>query len=413
MPKISFLWDEDKTRKLFRTHLILFFVGGLVASFYTLILPPSTPYRLIVILIPTIFTISTIPYMVNLGKPGVGWRFLLFTLEGQLAAAIFMAVTGGFLGIVQFAPIMFLLFSVFELGTDSTLILGGFSIFSFIIIYIWLRGSSAPNLFQDFFYYTGSYLLILIIERNIGKELSLQFEAKARLEQIDDMKNEFIALSSHYLRGPLSVIKLFSSGLSKVNLPAVQEHQLKMFNTSVKSLEDMTEKLLLISSIEKGQAVISPLPGNLNNLVKGCVNEFQPLAMEHQVKLSLQENGNDTSYSFDPVKLKQALATLIDNAIRYNKPEGKVDIDIRDDQKNFYIDVSDNGPGIKSEQLGRLFTPFSKGELEKSLKFDTPGMGLSLYLAKLIVESHKGILDVRSGEGVGSTFTITLTKVRS
>lgn len=130
--KLEFLWDEDKTRTLFKTHLVLFLIGGIVASIYTLLLPPNTQYRLVVILVPVLFTISCLFYLLLLERPRPGIRFLIFTLEAQFAAAIFMAVTGGFLGIVQFAPYMFLLFAVFELGTVSTLILGGFSILTFL-----------------------------------------------------------------------------------------------------------------------------------------------------------------------------------------------------------------------------------------------------------------------------------------
>ena len=131
-PHIEFLWDEDKTRRLFKSHVILFLIGGVVATLFTLILPGDTPYHSGIIGIPFIFTLTSVLYLFLLPRPNPGFRFLLFTFESQLAVSIFMALTGGFLGIVQFAPYMFLLFAVFELGTQSTLILGSFSILTFM-----------------------------------------------------------------------------------------------------------------------------------------------------------------------------------------------------------------------------------------------------------------------------------------
>lgn len=407
--KLEFLWDEEKTRKLFKTHLILFLIGGMVASIYAFILPPDIPYRPVVLLIPTTFTLSCLLYLLFLSRPNPGIRFLLFTLEAQLAAAVFMAVTGGFLGIVEFAPYMFLLFAVFELGAQATLILGTFSILTFIGVLYWNLGSGEVNILQDFFYYIGSYILIVMIEHNIGKELSLQFEAKKKLEQIDDLKNQFIMLTSHYLRTPLTVIKGFVSQQEQLDLDQGQRAGLLQVSANVHSLESLIEKLLTISSIEKGQAKISLLPSNLNTLLATVISELDPQAKQQKINIFYQPSPQPIpQFLFDPVKLKEVLASLVDNAIKYNKPEGSVTISTFIREKLAIIQITDTGQGIKKDYLEHLFSPFYRGSSEATLDFSKPGMGLSLYLAKLIVEAHGGKIDVQTTEGVGSTFTIAL-----
>jgi signal transduction histidine kinase len=411
MPKIAFLWDEEKTRSLFRTHLILFLVGGVLALFYTLILPPSTPYRLVIVAIPLLFTLSCLFYLLTLHRPNPGPRFLIFALEGQLAAAIFMALTGGFLGIVQFAPYMFLLFALFELGGNATVLLGIFSILTFIGIFIWsFFFKPEANLLQSFFYYVGSYTLILIVERNIGKELSLQFEARKRLEQVDDLKNQFITLASHYLRTPLTLIKGSASSLERENLGPAEMEKLRHIDTSVKQLELLVEKLLTLSSIEKGQAKVTPIRGDLCLLLRNLLIEFQPLAKEHQIGISFESSFQGMPAMFDPTQFKDAISILIDNAIKYNKQGGGVTISLTEDAKKIYISVADTGIGLKKEQLADLFSTFNRGSLERALQMDKPGLGLSLYIAKLIIEAHLGSISVESQEGIGSKFTVTMPR---
>ena len=400
--KLQFLWDEEKTRKLFRTHLILFTVGGVMASAYTLLLPPGTPYHLYVTLIPIIFTLSCGFYLLTLKKPNPYIKFLIFTLEGQLAASIFMALTGGFLGIVQFAPYMFLLFAVFELGVDSTVVLGVFSVLTFLGILAFSLIHNQFDVLQNFFYYVGSYILIVVVERNIGKELSIQFEAKKKLEEVDDLKNQFITLASHYLRTPLTVIKGVSS---MMNNP--------MLKDSVKQLELLTEKLLAIAEIEKGRTKIFETEGDMRSFLESMVMEFQVEALRSQVTLQFRSAASNVRMKFDAIKLKEAIGQLIDNSIRYNKPGGLSTVSLSELDKRVLIEIKDTGRGIEKEQLGKLFTTFNRGGFDKSLEMSGAGqgMGLSLYLSKLIIEAHGGTISVVSEINQGTSVSVILPKV--
>lgn len=408
--KLEFLWDEEKTRKLFKTHLILFLIGGVIASIYAFILPSTIPYRPIVLTVPTSFTVSCLIYLWLLPRPNPGLRFLLFTLEAQLMASIFMAVTGGFLGIVQFAPYMFLLFALFELGTQATLILAGFSLLTFIGVLVWILIKHLdPNVLQNFFYFAGSYLLIVVIEHNIGKELSLQFEARRKLEQIDDLKNQFITLASHYLRTPITVFKYFLGNMEKIDLTEQQRNNLVNAKVVLFGLENLIEKFLLISSIEKGQTKVTLTNGSLDQFIVKVIQALQPEAEKSQVNLFYQPPPQPLpEVYFDAVKLKEVFMSIIDNAIKYNHPKGSAKVILKLAGKWIVIQVMDTGQGIGTAHLKNLFAPFNKGSLAEVLNFDKPGFGLSLYLAKLIIEAHGGKITAESAEGQGSTFTIYL-----
>jgi len=93
--KLSFLWDEEKTRRLFRTHLILFTIGAFVGFLYSLILVTDTPHRIILVAVPLIFLISIPFYLLTLNRPNPGIRFLIFSLQSQLAASILWLFISG------------------------------------------------------------------------------------------------------------------------------------------------------------------------------------------------------------------------------------------------------------------------------------------------------------------------------
>lgn len=414
MTEIQFLWDEEKTRKLFKTHLILFTIGGILASIYTFFLPPNIPYHSTIIAVPILFTLSCFIYFFLLNKVHPGYLLLFFTLEAQAAAAIFMAVTGGFLGIVQFAPFMFLVFAVFELGADATFILGVFSVITFLGILIWsLLYNPTVSVFQQMFYYVGSYILILIVERNIGKEISLQFQARKKLEQIDDLKNQFMTLSSHYLRTPLTVIKAYTQDLAKTALGSSQKADIEAINTNVKELELLIEKMLIISAVERGQVQITAVLSNMNLLIDGLVKEFQPHASKKGIMIHFKHPDTPIpDFYFDNLKLKQVIANIIDNAIQYNKDSGTVGVTLSLEGSIVTMKISDTGVGISRDHLSSLFTTFNRGGLDKAMRADVEGTGLGLYLAKLIIEAHKGRIYVNSQEGQGTIVVINLPLVQ-
>ena len=251
--------------------------------------------------------------------------------------------------------------------------------------------------------------MILIIENNIGRELSLQFEAKKKLEQIDDLKNQFISLISPYLRTPMTSIKGCISEMEETPLSRPQKQDLRNLGMVTNGLENTIEKLLIISSIQRGHATVTLVPTDLNPLISEVVRVYQPIASSAKVTMEYQPlTMQPVKFSLDPLKMREVMISLIDNAVKYNQPGGFVKISVNSTIDKIQIQVTDSGQGVKKDHLSTLFSTFNIGGMDKVLHFDKQDMGLSLYLAKLIIEAHKGKIQVQSTEGQGAVFTVSL-----
>jgi signal transduction histidine kinase len=411
---IKFLWDEEKTRHLYRTTLIVITAGAVVGQIFTLLLPANLRYHSVILIIPAIFIATLVPHWLLLSKPHPGVRLWLLLLGTQIMTTIFMALTGGLLGIVQFAPFLLVIFCVVELGIGPTILLGISSLitFVFVVIYTYFNFPQ-PSLLANSFYYIASYLSVMVLSRTIGQEISIQYEARKKLEEVDDLKNQFITLASHYFRTPITKIKYAFIELEKTSLNDTQLTLVQPLNGSVSELEGIIEKLLAISYIQKGSIKISKIPANVYSLIGVVVQDLTPVAKDQQITITYQPPTEPYEAEIDPSLIKNVLSNLVTNAIIYNKPGGSVAIQCQAMDDHLTISVSDTGQGIPADQLDTLFTSFNRGSLAKALESDKPGTGLGLYLAKLITDAHQGTISVASEVGKGSTFTLVLPKTKT
>lgn len=411
--KLTFLWDEEKTRQLFKFALICFILACSAAVVYTIIWPdlPNSNFLSMIATSYGIWCLINL-WIINKGNPGL--RYLVSALVAQVHIAMFMALSGGFLSIAQFTSFGLLLMVTFQLGAASSFILGGFSIITFIGILIWTSLFEVqPHAAANFFFYTVIYLVLLALQWRSGQELSIQLEAKKKLEEVDDLKNQFIILTSHYLRTPLAAIKSSISTIKSVQSNNDRFEKLQHIESSTKELELILEKFLAISSIEKGETKILPSSSDINLLLSELIADFQPLALERKIMLLYKSPDNIEKLPLDRVRLKQAIASLLDNAIKYNHEGGSVIVSLKREDKLVVIQVVDTGEGIDKEKQQNLFTTFNRGGVEKILSTEREGLGLSLYLSKLIIEAHGGKISVMSEEGKGSTFTVTLPLIKT
>lgn len=239
----------------------------------------------------------------------------------------------------------------------------------------------------------------------------MQFEAKRKLEEIDDVKNQFMALASHYLRTPLTIIKGFALELEETGLQKEQEKYLVHIRSSAKDLETLIEKILLISTIQQGKVRIAPMFTDLESIVSSVVSGFLPTASERQVKLLyIPPSIPLPLVEVDRVSMREVIVELVDNAVKFNKTGGAVTVSAVLQGPNIVITIADTGQGISKERVKTLFTPLTRGtSLKQTVAYGKgEGIGLSLYLAKLITKTHHGNLALSSAEEEGATFTITL-----
>lgn len=231
-------------------------------------------------------------------------------------------------------------------------------------------------------------------------------------EALKKIQKDFITVAAHQLRTPLSGLSWAFELLSKKEIgpltpeqeQAVSQGQ-KAINESLKTVED----LLSAAQIEEGKFGFQFATADISKIIEDALTKFEPAAQKNNIKLIFyRPDFKLEPFVMDPMRIKLALEILVDNAIKYNVPNGEVRVRINSiPQRPFIsITVQDTGRGIDPQDMPKLFTKFFRAE--QVIKEQTSGIGLGLYLAKNIVEKHGGQIMAQSEPGRGSTFTFTL-----
>lgn len=278
--------------------------------------------------------------------------------------------------------------------------------------------------------------LSIILYRNLKREsdqrvrieqLSVQLEAsKLRLEEsnikladfneklkgLDKLKTEFLSLASHQLRSPLTAIKGYASMVRDGDFgdvsPKAKDAVGRIYDSS-QNLTMIVEDLLNVSKIESGGMRYEKTNFSMTEIVKNTAEDLSITAGKKGLKLSYSEDDGNHMVNGDKEKLRQVVLNLIDNSIKYTK-EGTIEVRLENKNSKALVSVKDTGMGVSPEIMATLFQKFARGEGQK---MNTGGSGLGLYLAKEIVDAHKGRVWVESpGMGLGSTFFIELDEVK-
>jgi signal transduction histidine kinase/CheY-like chemotaxis protein/integral membrane sensor domain MASE1 len=240
---------------------------------------------------------------------------------------------------------------------------------------------------------------------------ALREAERARLvaEEATRAKDEFLSRMSHELRTPLNAILGFAQivlGDPAQPLSAEQRRRVQHIETAGWHLLAMIDDLLDLSRIEAGTVRLSVEPIALDLLVDETMTMLSSAATLQGVVVRAQIDPEATRVLADATRLKQVLANLVSNGIKYNSRGGSVTIAARDGgADDVQIIVADNGHGMSPLQLSELFQPFNR--LGRDLG-PAQGTGIGLVVTKRLVELMKGRIDVTSVEGRGSTFTVTL-----
>ena len=231
--------------------------------------------------------------------------------------------------------------------------------------------------------------------------------ANQKLQQLDQAKSEFISIASHQLRTPLTVIKGYLSMLRDGNfgkLSRPQADSLQRVYESNERLIRLVENLLNISRIESGRLQPDYQVLRIEDLVGSVVEELKTAAKRKEIKLTFRKPSKRLAVvTIDEEKIRQAIMNLIDNAIKYTFRGGKVKVSVSKEGDYVKFCVADSGLGVSQAELPNLFKKFSRGT--KTPLLNTEGTGLGLYVAKQMVDLHKGKIWVESeGRDKGSQF---------
>ena len=230
-----------------------------------------------------------------------------------------------------------------------------------------------------------------------------------RLAEANRMKSEFVSIVSHQLRSPLSNLKWAIELLMSGKLGKIEEKQTEYFKILKENSDRMGElikDLLIVSRIETAKLPIKKMEFSLEDLVKELIKEFTPFARASNVEIKFLNKENLPKIFADQSQIRLVIENFLDNAIRYIKGIGVVEIKIESQEKNIYFEIKDTGVGIPKEEKKYIFQKFFRSE--NVLRYQTQGSGLGLYISKAIIEKSEGEIGFKSQEGIGSTFWFTL-----
>jgi len=229
----------------------------------------------------------------------------------------------------------------------------------------------------------------------------------SRLRRLEKTREEFVANVSHELRTPLSLIKGYSETLldESEKDPEVIKKFLKTIDRNATRLQFLIEDLLAISSLESGRLKMDLHAVELRELVESSLADYRPAALLREVEFDIEVP--DVGVNVDYERLHQVLGNLFDNAIKYGRRQGRVTVTARTlPQGKVEVCVRDDGPGIPSEALDRIFERFYR--VDKARSRDQGGTGLGLSIVKHIVQSHGGQAWAESDLGKGAAIFFTI-----
>jgi two-component system phosphate regulon sensor histidine kinase PhoR len=227
-------------------------------------------------------------------------------------------------------------------------------------------------------------------------------------EKLERVKRDFIANVSHEIRTPLATIRGYAETLLEGGLE--DQHNRRKFIEIIQAngvrLNNIAADLLTLSELESGRPGAQPGPISLNDVLSNAIRAIEPAA--HLMNVQLRADPIPDLYlSGYGIRLEQALMNLLDNAVKFNKPDGEVHVQVHDQSGNrIEIRVSDNGVGIPAEDLSRIFERFYR--VDKARSRQVGGTGLGLSIVKHAVEQMGGTVAVESELGKGSTFVVIL-----
>jgi two-component system, OmpR family, phosphate regulon sensor histidine kinase PhoR len=237
----------------------------------------------------------------------------------------------------------------------------------------------------------------------------LVFHDLTRLKQLERTREEFVANVSHELRTPLSLIKGYVETLIEGarNNPEVSEHFLRIIARNAERLDLLIQDLLSISALESGRVQLNLQPVSLRALAEKVLADLKTRAESRSI--TLKDEMPDLAATADEGRLEQVLANLVDNAIKYGRPQGSVVVSGKMAGDKIEVSIQDDGPGIPAESLDRIFERFYR--VDKARSREQGGTGLGLSIVKHIVQNHGGEVWARSEQGKGATFFFTLPAI--
>jgi Na+/proline symporter/signal transduction histidine kinase len=250
---------------------------------------------------------------------------------------------------------------------------------------------------------------VIAYSRELEKATEELKAANVKLQQLDRLKDDFISTVSHELRTPLTSVRSLSEILH--NNPGIAADQIEKFTGIILKESDrlirLISQVLDYEKIESAQINWSVGSLNLEDIVKDAVTSTRQLINDKNIRIEIDVPSDLPPVSGDHDRLVQVMVNLISNAVKFCEPDrGAITVRLQAGPDHLLVRVEDNGIGIKTENLGKVFEPFF--QIKSPTRGRPMGTGIGLSISKRIIDFHHGRIWVESTPGQGATFLFTL-----
>ncbi len=231
------------------------------------------------------------------------------------------------------------------------------------------------------------------------------------IERLERTKRDFIANVSHEFRTPLAIIRGYAETLLEGGLEDRENRRrfVEIIQANGVRLNNIAVDLIALSELEAGSPETAPGAVRVAEVVSGALRAIEPAARLRGVRLDSGPVPEVQILGYG-IRFEQALVNLLDNAVKFNKPDGEVHVEVRTRGDRVEVSVADTGLGIPAEDLSRIFERFYR--VDKTRSRQVGGTGLGLSIVKHAIEQMNGAVAAESQLGKGSRFTITLPRYR-
>ena len=245
--------------------------------------------------------------------------------------------------------------------------------------------------------------------RNI-RLFEAEAHARREAERANEMRLRFLAMISHELRTPLTSIKGFITTLLADDVSWDEQSQrefLSIADQEADKLTDMIDQLLDLSRLEAGMLNIRPVPRTMDSIVATAMKQLQAITPDHLLRIDVPDTL--PKVRADSQRIAQVLTNLVGNAAKYSPANTQITLTAFQTSKDVQVNVSDQGPGISTEDRAQIFEPFQRGHSTPVRR--TKGSGLGLAVCKGLIEAHGGHIWIQDPDSPGTTVSFTLPVV--
>lgn len=226
------------------------------------------------------------------------------------------------------------------------------------------------------------------------------------LNQMEQMRQEFISNVSHEIQSPLASIQGFAQALQNEHLIAEdRKHYLAIIETETRRLSRLTDNLLKLASLEAKQEKFQPKPYRLDKQIRSLLLACEPQWADKALELAVEMA--EVVIIADEDLMSQVWLNLIYNSIKFTPHGGRIGIILQKADGAIHFEIQDTGIGISDEDQARIFERFYKADRSRT-RSDHSGSGLGLAIVRKIVELHDGTITVKSASDAGTTFKVSL-----